>query len=202
MAWIKTIGYVASTGRLREIYDRIKGPGGRIDDIIICQSLRPHSIEGNLSLYKYVLHHPHNTVPGWFLEAIGVWVSSLNRCTYCVDQHFRGLKRLLRDDGRATALRAAIECRRIDEAPLDRREKLAMRYAETLTLAPATMTEAMVSELREAGWTDGEILEINQVAAYFAYANRTVMGLGCSVADAVTGLSPAVADGSGENLRN
>ena len=34
--------------------------------------------------------------------------------------------------------------------------------------------------LREAGWDDGEILEINQVCAYFAYANRTVLGLGCS----------------------
>jgi len=28
------------------------------------------------------------------------------------------------------------------------------------------------------GLSDGQILEINQVAAYFAYANRTVLGLG------------------------
>jgi uncharacterized protein YciW len=32
--------------------------------------------------------------------------------------------------------------------------------------------------MRAAGLTDGEILEVNQVAAYFAYANRTVSGLG------------------------
>ncbi len=35
-----------------------------------------------------------------------------------------------------------------------------------------------------------EILEINQVAAYFNYANRTVLGLGCSTAGDILGLSP------------
>ena len=35
-----------------------------------------------------------------------------------------------------------------------------------------------VARLRKAGWADGQILEINQVAGYFAYANRTVTGLG------------------------
>ena len=37
---------------------------------------------------------------------------------------------------------------------------------------------------------DGEILEINQVAAYFAYANRTVLGLGINTEGDDIGLSP------------
>ncbi len=44
--------------------------------------------------------------------------------------------------------------------------------------------------LRAAGYGDGEILEINQVAAYFSYANRTVLGLGCSTECDILGLSP------------
>ncbi|MFX4219488.1 MAG: hypothetical protein ACMVO3_00070 [Thalassobaculum sp.] len=32
--------------------------------------------------------------------------------------------------------------------------------------------------MRSAGWDNGEILEINQVEAYFAYANRTVLASG------------------------
>jgi uncharacterized protein YciW len=48
----------------------------------------------------------------------------------------------------------------------------------------------MVVELRNAGYNDGEILEINQVVAYFAYANRTVLGLGCSTDGDIIGLSP------------
>lgn len=52
-----------------------------------------------------------------------------------------------------------------------------------------------VDALRSQGLDDGEILEINQVAAYFAYANRTVLGLGVTTEGDVLGLSPG--DGKG-----
>lgn len=42
-----------------------------------------------------------------------------------------------------------------------------------------------------AGLSDGEILEVNEVTAYFAYANRTASGLGVSTLGDVLGLSPA-----------
>ncbi|HCE70534.1 MAG TPA: alkylhydroperoxidase, partial [Ruegeria sp.] len=76
------------------------------------------------------------------------------------------------------------------QAPLEARERAAMAYVRKLTETPADMVEADVTALRAAGWEDGEILEINQVCAYFAYANRTVLGLGCSTAGDVLGLSP------------
>jgi uncharacterized protein YciW len=50
--------------------------------------------------------------------------------------------------------------------------------------------ELDVTAMRDAGLGDGEILEINQVTAYFAYANRTVLGLGVSTRGDVLGLSP------------
>ena len=61
-----------------------------------------------------------------------------------------------------------------------------------VTWNPAS--EAMVAELRDLGYEDGEILEINQVSAYFNYANRTVMGLGCSTRGDILGLSPNQSD--------
>ena len=44
--------------------------------------------------------------------------------------------------------------------------------------------------MRAAGFDDGEILEINQVTAYFAYANRMVLGLGVDTNGDIIGLSP------------
>ena len=38
-----------------------------------------------------------------------------------------------------------------------------------------------VMALKSAGALDGKILEVNQVAGYFSYANRTVLGLGISL---------------------
>ena len=52
----------------------------------------------------------------------------------------------------------------------------------------------MLESLRIAGYSDGEILEINQVVAYFAYANRTVLGLGCCLEGDIIGLSPGNSD--------
>ena len=197
MPWIDTVPYDQSAGRLRQLYDRVKGPGDNVDNIMMMHSLRPHSMEGHMTLYKNVLHHTANTMPKAFLETLGVWVSLLNRCAYCVEHHFTGLARLIGDITRSAALRAALEAAAIETGPFEPKEKLALRYAEALTRDPASATEAMVTHMRAAGYNDGEILEINQVTAYFAYANRTVLGLGCSTEGDILGLSPNQSDDPG-----
>ncbi len=190
MTWIKTIAYAAAEGRLKQLYDRIKGPGNKVDNIMMAHSLRPHTMEGHMALYKYVLHHFSNTVPEWFLEALGVLVSRINHCDYCVEHHFAGLRRLLKDDDRSAAVRAALESGAFESA-FDAREQSALRYAVKLTESPATTCLGDVEAMHAAGFDDGEILEINQVVAYFAYANRTVLGLGVNTDGDVLGLSPS-----------
>jgi len=190
MSWIETIPYSAATGKLKKLYDRVKGPDDNVDNVMMIHGLRPHSMEGHMALYKNVLHHTDNTIPKWFLETLGVWVSSLNKCSYCVEHHFSGLKRLLGDDAKSDMIKAAIEAQDINAAPLDDMQKIAMEYARALTLDPGGMQVDNVKRLRAAGYSDGEVLEINQVAAYFNYANRTVLGLGCSTKGDVLGLSP------------
>ncbi|MCL6286186.1 peroxidase-related enzyme, partial [Ruegeria sp. 2012CJ41-6] len=194
MSWIRTIPFDEATGKLRRLYERVTGPGNNVDNIMMAHSLRPHSMEGHMALYKNVLHHTGNSLPKWFLEVLGVWVSSLNGCGYCVEHHFKGLQRLLGDTARGDAIRAAIEARAPEQAPLEPAQIAAMHYARKLTLSPADMVEADVVALKQAGFDDGQILEVNQVTAYFAYANRTVLGLGCSTKGDDLGLSPGNSD--------
>jgi len=193
MSWIRTLDYDEAAGRLRTIYDRVRGPGGEIDNILRVHSLRPHTLEGHMGLYKAVLHHSANALPKWLLEAIGLQVSLLNGCTYCVEHHYAGLCRLLGDDDRAAAIRAALEAGEAGRV-LDGRELATLAYARALTLSPAKMSADDVETLRSSGFDDAEILEINQVASYFAYANRTVLGLGVSIVGDVLGLSPGDGD--------
>ena len=190
MSWIDTIAYEKADSKLKALYDRVKGPNNNVDNIMMMHSLRPHSMEGHMAIYKYVLHHRDNTIDKWFLETLGVWVSTLNKCDYCVEHHFAGLKRLLNDDEKAIQIRSAIDTNNIENAPLENRQKAAMEYARMLTHNPGSIREESVKKLRADGYTDGEILEINQVCAYFSYANRTVLGLGCSTKGDVLGLSP------------
>ena len=142
-----------------------------------------------MQLYKNVLHHPANGLPKWLLETAGVYVSILNRCPYCVEHHFEGLRRLLRDEDRADAIRRGLETD-VWDGVLDDRCQAILLYVKRLTRSPESMSRTDVDRLRSAGLSDGEILEINQVTAYFAYANRTVLGLGCSTKGDILGLSP------------
>jgi len=198
MTFIKTINPEDADGKLQEIYARLAGPGGKVDNILLAHALRPATLEGHMALYKAVLHHRDNNLPKYYLEIIGVYVSLLNKCAYCVDHHFAGLKRLINDDGRAdgifAALKAAATGERDGLSILTAREAAGLAYAEKLTRTPANMSEGDAEALRKAGFDDGDILEINQIAAYFAYANRTVLGLGVSVQGETLGLSPDNSD--------
>ena len=194
--WISRVSQADAVGRLRALYDRIKGPDGHVDNIMQAHSLRPHTMEGHLALYKHVLHHSANTTPKWLLETIGVQVSLLNGCRYCVDHHYAGLKRLLGDPVKALMIRTGIENGDLSATGLSMAEQAALAYAAILTLSPMAEDAllAAVEAMRSTGWDDGGILEVNQVTAYFAYANRTVLGLGVNTEGDTLGLSPGNAE--------
>jgi len=193
MTWITIIPFEKATGPLKRLYDRIKGPDNNVDNIMLAHSLRPHTMEGHMTIYKYVLHHPRNELPKWYLEAIGVHVSQLNRCGYCFDHHLAGMARLLDDGKRTAAIRTAFVKGDLS-ACFDEKEMAGLEYAARLTQAPSELVETDIEHLRSVGFNDGEILEVNQVAAYFSYANRTVLGLGINTEGDDVGLSPGDSD--------
>ena len=100
------------------------------------------------------------------------------------------MKRQLKGDaGRYEAYREQLDESEPGE-PFSATEQAALGYARKLTLDPGGIGQADVDILRSKGLKDGQILEINQVTAYFAYANRTVTGLGVDTAGEVLGLHP------------
>ena len=151
MTWINFVPFREATGRLETLYDKYRRPNDSLPNIISAHSLRPHLLEGHMVLYRAVLGHSGNTLPLWFLEAIGFYVSVLNKCAYCMDHHSHY--------GRLAYTGPAREW-----------DDLA-----------AALTEQSIQDLRDAGADDGEILEANQIAGYFAYANRVVLGLGVTL---------------------
>jgi uncharacterized peroxidase-related enzyme len=197
MTWIKTIAYDKASGKLKKLYDRIKGPGDNVDNIMLAHSPRPHTMEGHMALYKHVLHHSANKLSKSYLEVIGVYVSILNNCEYCIEHHFAGLCRLLQNDEQTSSLRSVLE-EGEPEKIFDGKELAGLIYVEKLTNAPSSIVSQDIDKLRREGFDDGEILEINQVAAYFAYANRMVLGLGVNTDGDVLGLSP----GDTNNTKN
>ena len=128
-----------------------------------------------------------------YLETVGVYVSILNDCNYCIEHHFSGLARVLKDEERAKVIRTALE-KNDAESAFEGKDLAGLNYAKKLTMAPSGMESSDIEELRQAGFDDGEILELNQVIAYFSYANRTVLGLGIDTDGDIIGLSPGDSD--------
>jgi len=192
MSWIKIIPFEEATGKLQRLYKKVTGPNNNVDNIMMVHGLRPHTMTGHMGLYKNVLHNSNNTLPKWFLETIGVYVSLLNECEYCINHHFEGLKRLIDNEEKSNQIKSDLVQ---GNAPFsEEKYNLALKYAEKLTLKPTKLIEQDVVALRKIGFSDGEVLEINQVAAYFNYANRTVLGLGVSTKGDIIGLSPNNSD--------
>jgi len=189
MTWIKTIDYQDADKALKKVYDRVKGPDNNVDNVLLLHSLRPHSLVGHMALYKNVLHNSNNTIPKWYLEALGVYVSHLNQCAYCVEHHLSGLRRLQNDNDLTDLFVAAMRAEKL-ETHFDSKHIEGMLYAKKLTLNATFMSKEDVTKLQEVGFTDGEVLEINQVVSYFNYVNRSVLGLGVNTEGDIIGLSP------------
>jgi alkylhydroperoxidase family enzyme len=51
-------------------------------------------------------------------------------------------------------------------------------YVARLTRAPASISRSDLDRLRQVGFTDQAILQINLIASWFNYINRVADGLG------------------------
>ncbi len=63
-------------------------------------------------------------------------------------------------------------------APIADADRTMLRYVAKLTRAPSAIVKSDVEALRAAGFSDTAILDICQVAAYYAFVNRLASGLG------------------------
>jgi len=106
-------------------------------------------------------------------EMIAVVVSVANDCDYCLAAHSAALRKLTKDPPLADQVAADHLT-----AALPERMKAALDYAVKLTLRPREMEERDVQTLRDAGWTDEDVMDIAEVTGLFNMSNRMASGLG------------------------
>lgn len=175
--WIRVIEPEQAKDRLREVYDETLKKRGKLAEVHKIHSLNPESLAAHMQLYM-TLMFGQSPLPRRERELIGVAVSRTNGCAYCVAHHSDAMSRY---EKRPELVRAAGEAR---WDALQDRDAALCRYAEKLTRTPSAMTERDLSPLRAAGLSDQEILDAAQIAAYFNFVNRLVLGLGVATEDA------------------
>ncbi len=178
-AWIKMISDEDAEPRLKALLDHARTPHGTVDTVMRVHSLRPETMNGHVTLYRSVLHSDDNKLPFWFLEIVASYTSILNDCTYSLTHHFMNVRNLLKDQPRSDQIFVALKAHRPEDV-FDGKELALLRYAGKLTSQVGKMVKSDFEALKIAGCEDGEILEVNQVCAYFNYSNRLLNGLGCT----------------------
>jgi uncharacterized peroxidase-related enzyme len=106
-------------------------------------------------------------------ELAAVATSRINGCVFCASVHARAHANFTKD--------ATLVDRLLNEgidAEQPARERAVIDYSAKLTRDPAGVTAADLQPLRDAGYTDAEILDINNAAAVFAWANRLMQTIG------------------------
>ncbi len=84
----------------------------------------------------------------------------------------------MKDDALVEAIK-----RDYTQAALAPQDRAMLDYAAKLTRTPGRMVEGDVERLRETGFGDVQIVEINQITGFFAWCNRLVDGLGVELED-------------------
>ena len=180
------VGDDEADSQLRQLLDEARTPHGTVDNVMRVHSLRPATMRGHVSLYRAALHNDSNTLPTWLQETLSSYVSILNDCAYSLANHWSNARHLIQDDDRADKIEAALKSGDLEEV-FSGRELALMNYTRKLTCEPQSMVESDVESLRQNGLDDGEILEANQIVAYFNYVNRLLNGLGVTTDGDIVG---------------
>lgn len=106
-------------------------------------------------------------------EAVVVFVSKLNGCEFCYNGHGALLKEV---SGNETILEEFNDY--MSSKFFSGHLKHILSYAEKLVSSPADLDKEDLQKLKNDGYTEKEIVEINQLIAYTSYTNQTSIGLG------------------------
>lgn len=100
-------------------------------------------------------------------EMIAVVVSSVNKCFYCLTAHGAAVRELSGDPVLGEML--VMNFRAADLPP---KQRAMLEFAEKITEAPSKLDEADRQRLRDAGFTDRDVYDIANTAAFFNMTNR------------------------------
>jgi uncharacterized peroxidase-related enzyme len=173
MPWIRTVDPAVADGVLREAYDWQAASLGEVTEFTQLGSLYPDLVLERLRLYKVVEAAPSGL--SVLERRIAAYVASmLNGTRHCAS----GLEHRFTDMAVAPGLVEAAAEHPLALGSGDERLDAIARYAAKLTAEPSSMTSSDVEGLRELGLSDLDVLDLNNIVAYYNYINRVANGLG------------------------
>ena len=145
---------------------------GFVPNVLRVYALRPRHLQLWNQFYEELMRGESGLTKAQ-REMIAVVVSATNRCHYCIVSHTAALRKLTGDPILVEQLQTNHAYARVEP-----KERTMLDFAVKLTEQSHRCTEQDVEALREAGWTDEDVMDIAEVTAMFNFTNRLASGLG------------------------
>lgn len=145
----------------RPLLDAVARQLGSVPNLFRAVAVSPHALEGQLGLAGAL---GKGSLSAATRERIALAVAEVNGCDYCLSAHTylaRNLARL--DDAEITANRSG--------ASNDPSADAAVRFAATVARERGRVTDAEFAAVRNAGYTNAQIIEIVQHVALNVWTN-------------------------------
>ena len=181
MARVALLDPDQATGRVREVFERVKSYYRMVP-----------------GLQKGLAYLPETTDALWTLSVATAREGSIREelkrvffavtayeveCEYCTAAHMIALL------GKQWSREECVEGIQGNPSPrLSDKENAAVNFARLVGRRPAAVTDEMVEELRAAGWTDAEIVEIVASVALMRYTTTVASALDVPLEEAMEGV--------------
>ena len=150
-------------GPTQTLFARIGAERGKVPNMFRAFAHRPEIVETLVAHLEAVTNG--GTVSRRTKELVATLVSRLNDCGYCDRSHTRQAATAGASEAQLIALMD------FEEGPFSDAEKVALAYAQQLTLDAHRIDDALFARLREH-YDEGEVIELSAMAGLFNYFNR------------------------------
>jgi uncharacterized peroxidase-related enzyme len=151
---------------LRPYWQKCRDKLGLVPNVLKAWSLRPEKLRTFIASYNELMLGPSG-LSKLEREMIAVAVSAANRCYYCLVAHGAAVRQLSDDPqlGEMMVMNYRV-------AKLPPRQRAMLDFAVKLTETPHLIEATDRQALRGLGFSDADIFDIAEVAAFFNMTNR------------------------------
>jgi uncharacterized peroxidase-related enzyme len=161
MARLTALNPETTTGKSKDLFDGVQAKLGVVPNIMRTLGNSPAALEAYLNFNGALGNSKIGAKLG---ELIALTVATLNGCNYCASAHsFIGKNLVKIDEG---SISKALNFESIDE-----KTDAALDFVKILVNKKGNVTNDDVNQLKEAGYSEGEITEITAHTALNIFTN-------------------------------
>lgn len=167
---IETLNPATTTGKSKELFDAVQNKLGFIPNLIKVFGNSPATLQSYLSLGELTAS---GNFTNKFREQLALAIAEENSCNYCLSAHTAIGKMNGLNEEQTEASRQGLSA--------NAKEQVALQFAQAVTRNRGQVSGDLIQAVKDAGYTDGDILEIvlnvvsNTLTNYVNHIAETVI---------------------------